>query len=401
MHGVSTGGRIGYQRKNNLMIGFNQQFILKHSKLWMLLFFCFVSISIFAQETTQVEIENADSFEGDESLGKNVSRLLGNVRFRHQGALMYCDSAYLYQLTNSLDAFGKIRIVQGDSIQLTGDFLNYNGNTRQAKVTGNVVMTDRDMVLHSNVLNYNMNTETAEYFDGGEIKDKQNTLTSKSGYYFSRERMVFFKDSVKLTNPKYYINADTLKYQTVTKVALFEGPTHIYSNGNDSSIIYCEKGWYNTLTEKSVFTMNPVIYSKENRLSGDSLVYDNTTTIGIAYNNVSISDTIQKVIISGDYGYSDDRNKIALVTQRAMLTKVFDEDSLFLHADTLYARQDTITQDRFWMAYHGVRIYKRDLQGKCDSLVYRSSDSTINFYNEPILWSDANQLTATFMNMQI
>ena len=183
------------------MIGYNL-LTLKHSKLWMLLFFCICSFSLSAQQTTQVEIENADSFEGDASLGKNVSRLLGNVRFRHQGALMYCDSAYLYQLTNSLDAFGKIKIVQGDSIQLTGDFLNYSGNTRQAKVTGHVVMTDRDMVLHSNILNYNMNSETAEYFDGGEIIDKQNRLTSKSGYYFSRERMVFFKDSVVLTNPK-------------------------------------------------------------------------------------------------------------------------------------------------------------------------------------------------------
>jgi len=378
-------------------------FTTKSQFIFQLLVVVFVgfSIPVFSQKGAQVEIENADTFEGDESLGKNVSRLLGNVRFRHQGALMYCDSAYLYQETNSLDAFGKIRIVQGDSINLTGDFLNYDGNTRQAKVTGKVVMTDRDMVLQSSILNYNMNSESAEYFNGGKITDKQNVLTSRSGYYYAKDKMVFFKDSVKLTNPKYYINADTLKYQTVTKVAIFEGPTYIYSTGTDSSEIYCERGWYNTTTEKSVFTMNPVIRSKANRLSGDSLVYDNKTTIGVAHRNVAIEDTIQKVIISGEYGYSDDKNKTALVTKRAILTKVFELDSLFLHADTLFAMQDTITLQRTWMAYHGVRIYKKDLQGKCDSLVYRSSDSTLNFFVNPVIWSEANQLTADFISMQM
>ncbi len=314
---------------------------------------------------------------------------------------MYCDSAYLYQETNSLDAFGKIRIMQGDSINLTGDFLNYNGNTRQAKVTGKVVMTDKDLVLQTKILNYNMNAESAEYFDGGKITDKQNVLTSNSGYYFSRDKMVFFKDSVKLTNPKYYILADTLKYQTVTKVAIFEGPTHIYSTGSDSTQIYCERGWYNTITEKSVFTMNPVITSKENILAGDSLVYDNKTTVGLAYNNVSITDTIQKLIIAGDYGFSDNRNQVALVTKNALLTKIFETDSLFLHADTLYASQDTLTGERKWSAYHGVRIFKSDLQGKCDSMVYKSSDSTLNFYTDPVIWSEANQLTATYINMQM
>ncbi len=361
---------------------------------------CF-SFPSYAQKTTQVEIENADTFEGDESLGKNVSRLLGNVIFRHQGALMYCDSAYLYQETNSLDAFGKIRIVQGDSINLTGDQLQYDGNSRQAKLTGKVIMTDRDMILESKILNYNMNSETAEYFDGGKITDKQNVLTSKTGYYFSRDKTVFFKDSVVLTNPKYYILADTLKYQTVTKIANFEGPTYIYSTGSDSTQIYCERGWYNTLSEKSVFTVNPYIRSKENKLAGDSLVYDNKSTVGFAYRNVTITDTVQKLIISGEYGYTDEKKKIALVTDRAMLTKAFVTDSLFLHADTLYAWQDTVTNERSWSAYHGVRIFKSDLQGKCDSMVYKTSDSTLNFYQEPVLWSDANQLTATYINMQM
>jgi lipopolysaccharide export system protein LptA len=361
----------------------------------------FFSDASFAQQSTQIEIDNADTFEGDESLGKNVSRLLGNVRFRHQGALMYCDSAYLYQEANSLDAFGSIRIVQGDSVTLTGDFLKYDGNTRIARLTGKVVMTDRGTVLRTSILNYNLNNEISDYTDGGELTDKQNVLTSKTGYYYSKDRIVFFSDSVNLTNPDYYILADTLKYRTDTKVALFEGPTNIYSTGADSTIIYCERGWYNTITENSIFTRNPSIRSKENTLRGDSLIFDNTTRAGHAFGNVSLSDSIQDVIITGDYGFSDDRSKVAWVTGRALLIKVFEIDSLFLHADTLLARQDSMTQNKTWTAYNGVRIYKTDLQGKCDTLIYSAADSTLSFYHEPVLWSEENQLTAAFMNMQM
>lgn len=246
-----------------------------------------------------------------------------------------------------------------------------------------------------------MNTETAEYFGGGTITDKENVLTSNRGYYFSKSKMVFFKDSVVLTNPKYYIYADTLKYHTVSKIAGFEGPTHIVSTGADSARIYCEQGWYNTVEGKSSFNKNAWIISKTNKLSGDSLVYDDKTKVGYGYGNVAISDSVQKVTITGDYGYNNDVSKDAWVTGRAILVKAFDKDSLFMHADSLYAKQDTISLTRTWMAYKGVRIFKSDLQGKCDSLVYTTADSTLSFYNEPVLWSEQNQLTAVFMNMQM
>ncbi len=371
---------------------------LKFFFIVSLQFFC---VALAAQKTTQVEIINADTFEGDESLGKNVSKLNGNVQFSHQGALMFCDSAYLYQETNSLDAFGKIRIVKGDSITLTGDFLKYDGNSRKAAVTGDVTMTDRDMVLKSKNLNYDMTGESAEYFNGGRLNDNKNVLTSSRGYYFAKEKLVYFKDSVVLVNPDYSIIADTLKYHTGLKTAFFAGPTFIYSGGTDSSRIYCEQGWYNTISENSVFAGNPYIVSKENKLSGDSLWYDNRTAVGIARKNVVVSDSLQNIIITGGYGRSDNKLKTGLVTEKAVLIKVFENDSLFLHADTLFARQDTVTLHKSWMAYHGVRIYKTDLQGTCDSLVYTSSDSLISFHTDPVLWSEENQLTADFINMQI
>ncbi len=363
--------------------------------------FLFFSPVVLAQKTKLIQIDNADTFEGHEALGKDVSRLLGNVRFSHQGAVMYCDSAYLYKESNSLKAFGKIRIVQGDSLSLTGQFLDYDGNTRNARVTGKVVMIDREMMLESEELLYNMNTETAFYENHGKLTDKSNVLTSKRGHYYSTTRLVNFRDSVLLINPKYNIVADTLQYRTDTRTAYFEGPSRISSTGTDSTVIDCVKGWYNTVTQKSVFSRQPVISSKENSLTADSLHYDNLIREGKAYSNVLLSDTIQRIFITGDYGYSNDQKKTALITGKAVMTKAFNSDSLFMHADTLFAYSDTVTNNRTWIAYHGVRFYKTDFQGKCDSMAYTTSDSLLSFYTDPVLWSNTNQMTATFMQMLV
>ena len=356
---------------------------------------------LYGQQVEQVEIINANTFEGDESLGKNVARLTGDVQFRHKGAMMYCDSAYLYQDANSLDAFGRIKIEQGDSIRLTGDFLKYDGNTRSARVVGNVVLVDRTMTLTTHEVVYSLSNRVAKYETPGVITDKENKLTSNSGYYLTGEKMVFFKDDVVLTNPEYRMESDTLKYNTVSRTAWFYGPTTITSTGTDSTFMYCESGWYDTNRNKSSFKKNAFIRSGESSLSGDSLFFNRNTLVGEAYGNVQLSDTVNQVIVSGDFGRSDDKKKKAFVTGKATLIKMFTADSLFLHADTLFAAEDTAAKVRTWTARRNVRFFKPDLQGKCDTLTYSTSDSMVVMKGVPVLWTDSSQMTAEWVTFQI
>jgi len=352
-------------------------------------------------QPSRIEIKNADSFEGDESMGKDVRRLIGNVIFQQDEVMMYCDSAYLYAADNSLDAFGRVRIEQGDSIRLRGDMLKYKGNTRVARLFDNISMTDGKMVLTTDLLNYDLHRETADFPGKGKIVDGENVLTSNQGYYYSRDKMVFFKDSVVLVNPKYVMECDTLRYHTVTRTAFFTGPTTILSSGADSTLIFCEDGWYNTVTGKSYLSRNAYIQSGAQRLIGDSILYDRNTGVGEAFENVSVIDTTQKIIVNGDYAKYDDQQKKSVVTGKTMLTQIFDTDSLFMHADTLFATFDTSGNTRNYFAYHHVKFFKTDLQGKCDSLTYSAFDSTLRFYYEPIIWSGTNQLTADSINLQI
>ncbi len=277
--------------------------------------------------------------------------------------------------------------------------MHYDGNSKISQVERNVRLTDGKMILTTENIYYDLNSEVANYNTGGKVVDGDNILTSKRGYYFTNEKLVFFKDNVILNNPKYVMNSDTLKYNTISSTAFFMGQTIIRSTGKDSAYIYCENGWYNTKSEKSYFSKNAFIQTKENILNGDSILYDRKEGIGQAFKNVKVTDTLQKVIIGGDFAYVNERTNRSFVTGSALLTKIFDTDSLFLHGDTLLAVNDSMNKQKTYFAYKHVQIYKTDLQGKCDSLVYSTKDSTINFFSNPVLWSSQNQLLADSISL--
>jgi lipopolysaccharide export system protein LptA len=360
------------------------------------------SQSLSAQnKAAQITINNANSLEGERINGVDVKKLIGNVILGHEGALMYCDSAIFYNTTNSADCFGNVRITKGDSLQMNGSFLKYDGNRRLARLVKDVRMTDSKLVLTTDTLDYDRNTEIAYYNYGAHITDKENNLTSKRGYYYTKDKVIYFKNDVNLDNAKYYLNCDTLKYTTITKIAYFLGPSRIYSKGSDSTFIYCENGWYNTVNDKSYFGNNAYIQSKSQRISADSLLYDKRNGLGEAFRNVFIIDTVEQVMIQGDYGKFSEKTNISYVTGIPTLIKAFDKDSLYLHADTLYASYDSLSKSKTYFAYHHVKIFKTDLQAKCDSLIYTSADSLIRFYTAPILWSSKNQMTADSITLQL
>lgn len=368
--------------------------------LTLAVLFVLMVLDSIAQKKTKVELLNANTLEYDESLGKNVRRLIGDVRLKHEDAIMTCDSAYMYAETNSFDAFGNVHIFQGDSVQLFGDSLKYNGNTRKAQLNGSVKLIDKDMTLTSTNLNYDMKSKMGYYHSGGTIISNKNSINLKSnqGYYFTQSKEFFFKDKVVLKHPQYEMFSDTLKYNTFSEITYFFGPTRIIS---DSNLIYCENGWYDTRNDVSQYSKNAYLFSKEQKLYGDSLYYDRKGALGKALGNITIIDTVQKIMINGDYAIHYEKGNRSLVTGKTMLTMMFENDSLFLHSDTLLSIFDSTQSNRFIHAFHKVKFYKNDLQGKCDSLVYIMQDSLIRLFYDPVLWSDENQLTAEYFELKM
>ena len=346
--------------------------------------------AIADEEGTPIDWE-ARSVSFDRRLGEDVRRLRGDVVFTHEDTRMYCDSAYLYSAENSLRAFGNIKILVSDTVTIYGDELFYDGNRRWAELTGDVRMVDPQMTLYTEYLEYDLEANTANYIDWGRIVDAENELTSRWGFYFADDKEFFFRDDVVLVNPDYIMESDTLKYNTATEIAFFFGPTTITS---DENIIFCRSGWYDTRNDLARFSRETFFTNREQSLTGDSIFYDRNLGYGRAEHNILLRDSIEDIIITGHFAEHFEREGRSVVTKDAVMTMIADNDSLFLHADTLKSLYFEETDQRKVFAYNRARFFRTDLQGLSDSIVYNSADSTIYMYRDPVLWSDMYQLTA-------
>ena len=318
--------------------------------------------------------------------------LIGNVAFRHDSVYMYCDSACFYEKTNSLEAFDNVKMVQGDTLFLYGDYLFYDGNTQIAQVRYNVRMENKNTTLLTDSLNYDRIYNLGYYFDGVTLMDEENVLTSEWGEYSPATKISVFNYDVKLVNPKFTLTSDTLRYSTATKIANILGPSDIVSDANH---IYSELGFYNTQIGQAELLDRSVLTNEGKRLIGDSLFYDRVKGYGEAFDNVIMTDTVNKNMLTGDYCYYNELTKYAFATKKAVAVDYSQGDSLFMHADTLqmytyYLNTDSMFRET--RAYHKVRMYRADVQGVCDSLVFSSKDSCLTMYYDPILWNNNQQL---------
>ncbi len=353
----------------------------------------------FAQSSEQVQLTQAGELEGLVINGKEVRRLKNNVIFKQGNTTLYCDSAYMYVAENNIEAFGKILINKGDSVEVTGDKLLYSGATRKATILGDVFLKDNQgMTLKTKFLDYDFSNKSAHYINGGVVKDKENTLTSEIGSYNTVNKQISFKKNVVLINPKYQTYSDTLIYNTINKTAYFKGPTHIKTKDGN---LYAEDGEYNTIKGSAIFKGRARIEQGDYVLEGNKLNYNEKAKIGHAEGNVIITSKKDSILVYGDHGYYDGYNGFTRVHGHALMRMKTGKDTLLLKADTLISINDSIKNKKQLLAYRHVRIFKSDLQGKCDSLVYNMIDSTIYFYQKPVLWSNNSQLSADSIRIKM
>ena len=373
-------------------------------------FFVLISNSSFTQvfndsllnDTSKnvINILGADYF-GDDEGNLNVAKFVGNARFSQDSVFMRCDVGYLETKLQYLKAIGNIIVNQGDSLYLYGDSLNYNGETKIAIVRGNVRLVKGDMTLSSSSLLYDLNTNIAYYTNGGTVVSKKNnnTLTSIKGHYYSNYQRLSFKDSVVLTNPEYTMTSDTLDYNELSEIAYFSGNTFITGEGN---LIFCKNGFYDTKNDISEFNQDAYLISDGHKIEGQKLYYDRNIGFGKAINNVTLTDTVNKIIINGDYATRNEISHTSYVTGNSFVSKWFEEeDTLFLSADTIKVVKNELTNQNSMFSYHSVRFYKKDIQGVCDSMVYLQSDSVLQIYKDPIIWSENSQMSGDTIYIHI
>jgi lipopolysaccharide export system protein LptA len=360
----------------------------------------FVFIILFSLSYFSAIAQNPDKLdykakvlEGGKKDGVSYKKLIGNVVFTQEKTIIYCDSATLFDKTNSMEAFGHVRIEDlEDSVTITSERLNYQGNGRMAELRGNVVYKDDSVRLYTDNLDYDMVNKSAVYFGGGKIMDDVNTMTSKKGNYDTEGKMMVFTDSVKLITPDYTLESDDLFYNIITKKARTSSETKITTN-NGRILNSRESSEFDTRLGTYAFMVGEIDTEKY-LIKGDELFYNNALGSYSAKGHVYLLAKEDDIIITGDAAnFWEDQGR-AQVYGDPLLKKIMNEDTLYLRADTLISIDDSLEANKRLLAFHNVKIYKADLQGKADSLAYFLSDSSIIFYQDPILWNDGSQITA-------
>lgn len=382
----------------------------RYQSIWAgaALFMLFL-VQMYAFQPTKRKAEDkrihftSDRLYHDASISRDGDILIGNVRITHDGMILTCDSAVVYENSHSFLAYGSVNMTQGDSISLKGDSLYYDGTQEFAQVFDNVEMRHGTLTLYTDILNYDRRDDRGFYDTGGKIVDRKMQLTSDNGEYFTNTKMAVFHYNVLLTNDaKDSLVTDTLYYDANIKLAHAIGPSNIMSG---KSTIYTEDGYYSTTDGKAQMYQRPILFNEGKKLTGDSIFYDRETQQSFAYGHIVFTDEKNKMMLLGQYGWYDDKTGRALCTDSA-LAKDYSQgdDTLFVHADTLRMESFHLKTDSVYrnlMGYFHVRAYRNDMQMVCDSLSYTTRDSCMRLYKDPIIWSENRQILGEVISVYI
>ncbi|MEE3085420.1 MAG: OstA-like protein [Bacteroidota bacterium] len=371
----------------------------KHIQIGILqLVFLFVIGKVVAQEEPKIiKIIQAGGSTQDQFNfpGANILVKKEGIRVHlfHEGALIKSDVSYFYPKENFFRANGDVIFTQGDSLKMTCDQIEYDGTSKLAKAWGKVVLERPDMNLKTDTLFLDRVNSKAFYNSFGTIEDEKRKLTSIRGIYFMDEKKYRFISRVKIDDPEYLLNSQRLDYYTESDKAFFYGKTTIVGEEYD---IYCEKGAYDTQLQRGNFQENAVIFYDNKEIRGDSLYFENEKNYAAATNNISVIDTLNKSIINGHYGEIFKAKDSAIITRRGLAVNIIDQDSLYIHADTLIATGPT--EKKILRGYYDVRIFKTDLKGKSDSLHLDQSTGLIKLLKLPLSRKENQILTASQKN---
>ena len=343
-------------------------------------------------EGERVYLLHADELRYD-MFGRNPDAQIvkGKVSFMHQGGHLTCDSAYFYQGTNSVKAFGHVHYRQGDTLSLTCEKAEYDGMIQMMHARRNVVLHHRRQTLKTDSLDFDRLYNMANFFDGGTLIDGKDRLVSDWGEYHTETREAKFVFNVKLRSGKDVVTTDTLYYDVPTSTAHMVGPSKIVSG---SSVVHTADGYYDTKTDKAKLFGRSTLVDKDKSITGDSLYYvKNGESTG--YGNVVYVDKKNKNTLTCNYLRYNEKTGMGFATKRPVAIDYSQKDTLWMHSDTMRIYTFNINTDSVYRkvhAYPHVRAFRNDMQAICDSLVFNSKDSCMTMYKDPVIWNANRQM---------
>ena len=350
----------------------------------------------YSQEGKKIRYESERTLKNEEKYPGAfiLSKVDEQVHFTHEGIEVWADQAIHYAAENFFKAYGNVRMEQGDTITMTSQYAEYNGNTKFAFASGNVFMRNPKTSLQTDTLFFDRTKQQAYYRSGGTIRDTASVLKSRIGRYYLEDDKYTFASQVVITNPDYVLTSDHLDFYSESGDAYFYGPTTIKS---DESTIYAERGYYDTRGDTGYFVKNSRIDYENRILEGDSLYFNRNTNFASATNNIKVTDTINESVIRGHYAEVFRDKDSVFITNRALAVSMQEQDSIYIHADTLMVTGKP--EDRIIRGFYDVRMFKSNMSGKSDSIHVRERTGLTQMLGRPVIWSENNQLTGDTIHL--
>jgi lipopolysaccharide export system protein LptA len=380
-----------------------------------------VAVPISFDSTSKLEILPGSGNYGYEKIDSvtSIITLARRARVRQEKTLIEADSAKVNLYTKVMEAFGNVHINDQDTLNTYSNYIKYFGKEKKALLKKAVKLTDsKGAVLTTEELWYDLNLKIATYTTGGKLINKGTVLTSKEGTYYGDTKDVIFKKEVVLIDPEYKLLADSLLYNANTEIARFISPTTII---NGKRIIYTKDGYYNLKTGQAYFGKRPTIVDDTQSIIANETAFDDKNGLAEFKGNVVYKDFANGTTILANHLNVDNKKASFLATEHPVMILKQEKDSLYITADTLYSGRltdrdkiknipvitDTIknkrvydlngkdsSSNRFFEAFHHVRIFSDSMQAVCDSLFYSGTDSAFRLYTNPVVWASQSQITA-------
>lgn len=359
--------------------------------LYLSLIFSLFFIVSFSQERKKIRVtapyydKNEIEFPGATVLTRNNAK---QIYIEHEGIEMWCDKAYHYSKEDSISAFGNVIIKQGDTIKLTSKIANYSGTTQLAFCAGDVLLTEPKSTLKTDTLYFNRIKQEAYYKTGGIVRHEENIIKSNVGRYFVGSQKYQFVSEVDIKNPDYTLNSAQLDFYSNSGLAYIYGKSIIKHQG---STIFCERGFYDTNNDLGHFEKNTKIYYQNRIFEGDSMYFNQKRNFASATNNIKVTDTTNNSVITGHYAEIFKAKDSVFITKRALARTLQGNDSIYIHADKLMVTGKP--DNRIIRGYQNAKLYKLDINGKCDSIYINQKTGVTKLIRKPILWSGESQMT--------
>lgn len=347
-------------------------------------------LTTWAQETQkQLKLISTDFTLHNDHEIPGATILSGNVEFEHDGARIFGNKVYYFQKEQYIKVFGNVRIIQGDSINLVGNYAEYNAKDKLAFIADQVKLRSKESTLVTDTLFYNRNIQQAYYNSKGVIHSENNVLTSDKGTYDVTQKKFTFRSKVEIKNPTTKLVTNHLDYFESSGHAYVYGKTWIHKSNGDK--LYTENGFYDTKNNKSTLRKNPIIYQKNNIIEAEELDYDEKKGYARASNNIKITDTVNNFIVSGHYGEVFREKDSMYITKKALARYLVEQDTVYLHAKIL----NIVGPEgkRIFKGYNDARFFKSDMSGKSDSIVSIQEEGITKFLKRPVFWSNNSQIT--------